>query len=522
MVLLVTACSPFTVMPEVDINTEEALLASIDPDRWIMESFRISPDNRTFVYGNNVEGKQVVVVNGKEQNRYDEVFVHYLIFSADSKHIAYAARNGEDYYMVVDGEEKGPYEEVYYSNIVEFSPDSDCLAYAIKREEKLYVIVDEKEYGPYDDVSFGISSNFFNDSIFSSDGSIFAFGARSGDKYFAVINGNEGTEYDALHAMVISKTGKKIAYIASTENTTFMVIDGKEGEVYDELSRAVFSPDESRVAYIASRGNDHFVVLDGQEGKNYRDIGQILAFSPDSKNIVYSTIADNSIYMVVNEQETGPFFQIDKPVFSPDGSHIAYTAQDLNGWMVVVDDEKGEYYHDITIDSVVFSPDSSRIAYVAQTVSGEELKESGEQLTEAETSYDRFVVVTDGEAGKEYRGIGMNSLTFSPDSTKVVYAGFTPDREAFIVLNDKEIGPYDDIGNITPLFNPDGSMLIYTVQLENEMFVVVNGTAGKPYDGILNMNGGNIIMDSANSFHYIGVANNKVYVVDETVSFKEQ
>ena len=107
-------------------------------------------------------------------------------------------------------------------------------------------------------------------------------------------------------------------------------------------------------------------------------------------------------------------------------------------------------------ESLEISPDSQRVAYVASVGN-------------------KWLVIVDGEEGKQYDGIGEGSLIFSPDSQRVAYAA----------------------------------------RVGNKLLVVVDGEEGKQYDDIVR--GGRIVFDSPDSLHYLALKGNRVYLVEENV-----
>ncbi|HOK09764.1 MAG TPA: hypothetical protein PLJ10_08900, partial [Candidatus Hydrogenedens sp.] len=72
-----------------------------------------------------------------------------LIFSPDSRRVAYSAKRGDKWVVVVDGVEGKEYDGIGAGSLI-FSPDSRRVAYSAKRGGKWVVVVDGvegKEYG---------------------------------------------------------------------------------------------------------------------------------------------------------------------------------------------------------------------------------------------------------------------------------------------------------------------------------------------------------------------------------------
>jgi hypothetical protein len=110
------------------------------------------------------------------------------------------------------------------------------------------------------------------------------YAARKGDKWFVVLDGQAGPEYDEIleGTPVFSSDGKRVAYGAGKGGKRFVVIDGQEGTMYDGIRNLVFSPDGKHLAYGAGKGDKQLVVLDGQPVPDYDGVlisGS--AFRPD-------------------------------------------------------------------------------------------------------------------------------------------------------------------------------------------------------------------------------------------------
>jgi dipeptidyl aminopeptidase/acylaminoacyl peptidase len=120
----------------------ERLIAQIDFSSWIQESFKVSPDSRRVAYMAQEGNKQFVVVDGKEEKKYDGIGEGTLIFSPDSRRVAYVAQEGNKWVVVVDGKEEKKYDGIVTlggGRVIFDSPDS--LHYlAIEKGNKIYLV----------------------------------------------------------------------------------------------------------------------------------------------------------------------------------------------------------------------------------------------------------------------------------------------------------------------------------------------------------------------------------------------
>jgi Tol biopolymer transport system component len=138
-----------------------------------------------------------------------------------------------------------------------FSPDSKLVAYAAGIGNKQFVIVDGKEGARYDGIMSG-------SLIFSPDSKHVAYAAEAGNKRFVIVDGKEGTRYDAIGSLIFSPNSKRVAYGAGIGNKRFVIVDGKEGMQYDAIvtfggARVIFTSFDS-LLYLANKGNGIYLV----------------------------------------------------------------------------------------------------------------------------------------------------------------------------------------------------------------------------------------------------------------------
>jgi len=379
------------------------------------------------------------------------------------------------------------------------SPDLRRIAYTAKVSNKWFVVVDGQEGKQYDVVG---SIAFSPDSKhFAYTGKVYTDGGSG--KWFVVLDGVEGKQYDGVGWLTFSPDSKHVAYTAEVGDNWLMVLDGVEGTKYDNAAFPTFSPDSKRFAYVAEVGDNWLMVLDGVEGKQY-----------DGGGVLF-------------------------PTFGPDSRRLAYFAFVKPGhrWFVVVDGQEGKKYEISSVDEtvagfeLVFSPDSKRIAYSGCkriTYSGTvDSPEAGDKWF-----VEKWFVVVDGQEGKQYDVVG--SIAFSPDSKHFAYTAkvYTDGGSGkwFVVVDGQEGKQYDSVGY--PTFSPDSKHVAYTANLGDSVFggkcfVVVDGVEGKQYDGVAGVGWSyeygtfirsvNIVFDSSDSFRYVGREGNKVYLVKEKI-----
>jgi len=383
----------------------------IDP-RFIV----FSPDSQHIAYfvTKKVEGEEkinIILDNNNIGEDYNGL-MKPPFFSPDSKQLAYAARNKDGAFVILNGIKKYPFYDGILGKTLQFTPNSQHLIYGagIEKENKYFLAIDgvpQKAYPGLGDVVVankhiaylvgdkkgdnlprrvildGVEQkeyDFIGDFslMFSKDGKHFAYGVQKNNKQFLVINGVEQKEYEKASPLLFSSDGERLAYVAIQGEDAFVVLDGKECEHYpaklfvDEDGRSIsslldktfiFSPDSQRFAYGVSVKVSQFMVLDGVEQKRYKQVSQDIAFSPDSQRFGYLAVGyDDKLLAVVDGKEY-PISEggAAKFCFSPDSKHFTYIVSDEGRWSVVVDGDPGKYYPNLLVDErkTLFNEDGS-------------------------------------------------------------------------------------------------------------------------------------------------------------------
>lgn len=314
---------------------------------------RFSPDSKSFAYV--ADGH--VVFNGVEHKAYNQIGQFY--FSPDGRHIAYTVVIEGKRVVVVDGKEGKAYDatsdappgaggetldvpkKIPAPNYpLVFSPNSSHIAYRAKSGDKWLVVRDGIEGKQYDSVSA---------PVFSPDSKTLAYAAVSGDTRYLVTNGAEKEQKGGVYVIAFSPNSKHTAYVVGVENRKCLVVaDNAESKPYDCQQAGetaltpfpAFSADSERLIYVASDGG-WTVVVDGTEGKKYNTVGNLI-FSPDMKRIAYQA---GERAVVVDGVEGKQYGGINGLVFGPDFNHLAYVASAGagNACIVVDGQEIGQY-----------------------------------------------------------------------------------------------------------------------------------------------------------------------------------
>lgn len=450
--LLLLASAAALAQPQVNRKYKETLVGPFPKE--VQATAIFSPDGMRAAW---IRDGNTVFLDGKPQKPYAKVAA--LTFSRDAKWLAYAASDGNKWFLVVGDRQEAPFQRVGEPT---FSYDSRRIGYvALQDNGSRVVVVNSKLGAPCDEV-------FDGRVFFSQEGDHVAYGARKGQKWHVVLDGQESPPADFLGSatgLQFSPDGKRLGYAALHGRSWRIVAGAKDQPAWVNVADLALHPQEDRLAYAALKNGKWRVVVDGKEEKSYDAIGE-------------GTLR-----------------------WSRNGRHLAYAAQQAGKWLVVADGVEGKPYD--AVSPLRWSNNGRRLAYVirsgpTQMVVEIEFGENSTQKTRAHRLFDR---------------VGGNTLVFSPNSERVGYIARSG-RATFALIDGKRKPRYDMIGYLT--FSPDNRRFVYAATRGDKAFTVVDeAEAAHQYTIILNPPDTRLIFDTRKRFHYMAVKDGNLYLVEE-------
>ena len=238
-------------------------------------------------------------------------------------------------------------------------------------------------------------------------------------------------------------------------------------------------------------------VLASDEGNN-----RVLT-PPGGRRVVWREQRRQSWRMVVNGSAGKTYDTIGTPIFSPDGTRIAYAAEKDSdasargraGTVVVVDDRESAAFEQVT--SLQFTGDGRHVAYLAGTNGGWQPMLDGRPLepgpagpgrAELRVNHDgtRWAywtedgIVVDGKLRPQHAsrtgGERVDPVPqFSPDGRRLAYR-VTQGVKTIVVVDDKESPAYESATE--PTFSADSKHVAFFAIREGRYFVNVDGVDG--------------------------------------------
>jgi len=328
-------------------------------------ALQFSPDNKHYAYQYMADEKFVVALDGKPRPSYDGVQPGSLQFTAKGS-LGYSARKGSSYVAIVDGKERGEYQQMDQFQV---SSDGKRIAFVSTTSDGQSVVVDGKPGPAYQKI---------DSLMFSPDGSRVGYVGELSTGKFVVVDEQESPAYRSVNHFQFSANGKRYGYVGSTEKGEVVVVDGQASKPYRTFVDLAISPDGSRYAYEGDM--DFYVaelVIDGKATRARNLVAtleptigvgdkKVFCFSPNSKRLAMAgMVSGGRKYVITVDGIDGPTSGwCYRFVFSPDSSHFAYvTREPIRGiWNTIA----------VTVDRKIVQslpmPPEGDIVLIAQAV----------------------------------------------------------------------------------------------------------------------------------------------------------
>ncbi|MFZ2975381.1 MAG: hypothetical protein WA055_01980 [Candidatus Moraniibacteriota bacterium] len=191
-------------------------------------------------------------------------------------------------------------------------------------------------------------------------------------------------------------------------------------------------------------------------------------FASNGKNTVYKVKKGDQWSVIWNGQEGKTYDFVSNPVFSADGTQIAYNAE-IGGQAFVVVNNSQEINAYQKSNYITFSKNGKTIAFVATkgdnnyVVISAEIQNITATLKESK-SFKEIAIAKDGDGNS-------SAIIISDDGNKVAYVIKENDK-IYVVVNGQKSQGYDDVLSFS--FSEDGSSFTYEAQNGNSVLTITN------------------------------------------------
>lgn len=280
-----------------------------------------------------------------------------------------------------------------------------------------------------------------NALAFSDDGAHFGYLGRNGDEIDTVVDGKVlgHTPYNLMaqyksEGLAFGPHGRHVYYIDAFDYTGQggyrVVVDGVPGPT--QAASVGFSPDGAHYAYsVTDRNRNSYIMLDG---KRQPPIGGSFAFAADGR-IVNVAQSPKGQSLIIGGRTLVSAYRIGEVHTSIAGRVATIIAQSSESTPILWVDGKTVDGDCSDLKTVIFSADGKHYIAVCDSI----------------TKHRSFAVV-DGRKGREYDAIYTGpheAPQFTADAAHAIYIAFVNRGVKFVVVDDKEFGPYKDVAQPT-------------------------------------------------------------------------
>ena len=481
----------------------EVSLGKASPNM-VQSSLVTSPNGEHIAFVDKRGAKECVVLDGVAGKLYDSIprqsiteagVPPQIVFSPDGSRMAYVATQAGKS-LVVEGTKEGKQYKSIVPGSVKFNLDGTRFAYPAATDSGEVMVVDGQESKQYDDVD-SYSSQF------SIDGNRHMFRATRDKKGLVVLDGTEIPEERFHGDGDFSENGHAID-VVSSDGGWIVYIDGMPSKKYSSVgNNVIFTDDDKRVLYQASDAVGDFLVVDGKETKRYPHIAEgSYGFTPGGKSYVFVVRIAAGDYVVLNDIPGESYSWVSEPVFTQDGSSMAYIAEKNKKRFVIQDGKRvGDEIDDILLGPV-FSPVGSTLAFAGKKAEKQVL-----QIGEKSLTFDQvggFMFAADGKTltysvreGADYydyfgpykllSSVGGGLVRSTPDGKHWMCVLTKGERET-LYIDGKEHSTYDQVrfadysnqGKLHWVAESGGKWRIHTLDGASPTYDELFGYGGMP------------------------------------------
>ena len=329
----------------------------MDPD---IGALVISRNNRKLACIIEEKDGLYLTINGKYVHSLDRFVDHTLSISQDGSRVACSIIKDNREYHLLDDKRLD-----FCGRVVQciFSPDSQNHSIVLYRNKKFVIIQNDRESKEYDDI-------IHSWPIYSSDGRHLLYIVKLNGTVRLVLDGFEVARHEDITKIAFNKIGDRYAYVAVDGGKSRIILDGEEIENIENGEIGFLEFDEAEnipVLIDPEKGSTFICLTDESLGRfgikpglgemakivvashTFISFPEPAAKSPTTGQLAHKIPLHPGLLAVVVSGTLGPAhtaIQTGPVVFSPDGNHIAYLAENADTWSIFVDGISSSYYYD--------------------------------------------------------------------------------------------------------------------------------------------------------------------------------
>lgn len=142
-------------------------------------------------------------------------------------------------------------------------------------------------------------------------------------------------------------------------------------------------------------------------------------------------------------------------IFSPDGTSFSFVTHNKE-WKIIIVKDGEEINTCESSNHPIYSPNSESFSYLCKKW------------------YSSYSIIRDWVESKEYPNLLATSIEYSPDGKRLSFIAYDDEWNAYMIENDEEFGPYDNI-DFHGTYSEDGSSFVFTATKWEKNVIVKDG-----------------------------------------------
>jgi hypothetical protein len=272
-------------------------------------------------------------------------------FSRDGSRFAFAAQTPAGWHVVVDERIGAPFESIQ-SRTLHFSEDGTHVAYVARIGPCAFIVVDGRQ---------GVCRERIRSLSVTDGGTVAAVVHENSQEHF-LFGTTEGPPVDSIGDWTVTDDGRHFAYAARIGQRWTAVVDGVGFSACGRVQHLRFGDEGRRAAWVCVKGRQSSVVIDGTEGTAFPVVSApvLAAVAPDYAYVAHD---ERGAWVVAADSMRGPFAEVDNLLLSNHGGVLAFLAR-VDGQTRVVHGAEQTQLSAVVKGSLVLSEDGHHWAVI--------------------------------------------------------------------------------------------------------------------------------------------------------------
>lgn len=436
------------------------------------------------------DGKYYVNICGKEIGPYEyvnnkDIKEASTVFVTDSGSYAFLFSKGGRKYINANGKTLGPFPSVD-DKTIKINEDGKCSFSYLKSQNERYAFIDGKQFGPFPNMAEMMCD-------INKDGSYYYEYTDNSGNYFINING-KNHKIEDVNILSYSY----IKYYAYKENGKWYIdLNNKKSGPYDEVVLISIDPEVGEYIYRYRINNDWYVNQSGSVSGPFQTVSAVGLSYYIQGTFVFKYTTAKGEFINIAGKIYGPY-SYTKSFTMLENGLFAFAFEENRRWYLNINGKIKSGGYGLIDDIYVIEEDLFAFSYRENLKSQDSYilaknKKFGPYPGYVEEVFMKpggeilFVNTNMGSSwvdayGKRYGTFSrVASLNAGRDGEYSFSVFDNKSSKYALYMNERVYGPFDAL---LWHFSGEGNRSIFTVKLQGQYYVSLNGVISGPFDNV--------------------------------------